>query len=149
MKRRTIALIAGILGISMLTGCGNQPAPTEAFEPQHKEETETVFSSENMIQWQMKNTVTLVQKEKDGEWIKEDTKVDEWKIAPECILDDTVWIIETDDASSLYSGLDSSFKNKKASVRMLFGKVGEISDSSVGKTEDGTPRLEFNSNASN
>jgi len=147
MKRRTITLIAGILGISMLTGCGNQPAPTEAFEPQRKEETEVGFFSEGMIQWETKNTVTLVQKEKDGDWIKEDTKLSEWKISPDCILDDTVWIIESDDASSLYSGLGSSFKDKEATVRILFGKVGEICDSAIGQKEDGTPRLEFNSNA--
>ncbi|MBO4580246.1 MAG: hypothetical protein J5715_08845 [Clostridiales bacterium] len=147
MKRILITAATAFLGITMLAGCGSQPAPAEPFEPQRKEEVEGSFFTEGMIQWEKNSTVTLVQKEKDGEWIKEDTKVAEWKISPDCILDDTVWIIESDDASSLYSKLGSSFKNKKATVRMLFGKVGEIKDSTVGQKEDGTPRLEFNSNA--
>ena len=143
MKRTLLTAAVGILAIAMLAGCGEQPAPTSAFEPQRKEEIEYVYFSEGILQWQKEYTNTLVQKEADGEWIKEDRKIDEWKITKDCILDDTVWIVESDDASSLYSGLGSSFKNKKAEIRIHFGKVGDITNSSVGKAEDGQERLEF------
>ena len=140
MRKRNVFVFIMLLMSVLLYGCGTG---NETSESKTKTETETITVNEGMIPQVIEKSVTLVQKEKGGEWEEESSKITNWGWSEDFYITDTVWIIESDDAYSLYSNLNEYYKGKPASLYIHFG--GDLKDinSSFGEDEDGTPKLDI------
>ena len=99
MKKRLLVLTSIMSTVLLLTGCESE----EPFVEQHKTETETVSVSNGIIPQEIEKSFSYVQKEKDGEWIVENVEISSWQISENAYIPDTVWIAESDDATSMYS----------------------------------------------
>ena len=139
MKKRLLVLTSIMSTVLLLTGCESE----EPFVEQHKTETETVSVSNGIIPQEIEKSISYVQKEKDGEWIVENVEISSWQISENAYIPDTVWIAESDDATSMYSKLNDSFKDKPATVYIHFNNdISDMSDS-LGKDEAGTDCLDI------
>ncbi len=116
----------------LLSGCRAAPA---AFEPQHKIETETVYIDEGIFPQVIEMNTTYVQKERDGAWEAESSELTKWDIAEGFDVQDTIWVVKTDDATSLGSIIDETFKDQKAELYMRFGS--DLNEIKVTETKAG------------
>lgn len=134
MKRanKTIAfLLASAL---ILGGCGT-------FEPQHKTEFVTERVENGMFHQVIEKNVTYVQQTKDGEWVEESSEVVNWTVAEDYNIQNTVWVMNSDDVSTLYSGLDDSYKGVPATLYFHFGTDLKDMQTSVTSGDDGASIL--------
>ncbi|MCR5847983.1 MAG: hypothetical protein K6G75_07670 [Lachnospiraceae bacterium] len=139
MKKRLLVLTSIMSTVLLLTGCESE----EPFVEQHKTETETVSVSNGIIPQEIEKSISYVQKEKDGEWIVENVEISSWQMSENAYIPDTVWIAESDDATSMYSKLNDSFKDKPATLYIHFNNdISDMSDS-LGKDEAGTDCLDI------
>lgn len=116
MRITKILLAIGTLGLVVLTGCAN----IKESDLKYKTETESYNVTTGMIPQTIEKTVTYIRDEQSGEWIEEKSTIDNWAIDPTFNIQDTVWIINSDDASSLYSNFDSTMKNVPLSLYTHF-----------------------------
>lgn len=107
-----------LAGAVLLGGCTAAPA---AFEPQHKTETEVTNITDGMIPQVIEKSVTYVQNEREGEWTEESSEITKWDIASDFDIRDSVWRISTDDATTLGTIIDDSFKGLEATLYIRFG----------------------------
>lgn len=137
----------------LLSGCGTESQVAEgeskteaeqvsqAAEGDKKSETEKVTVTEGMIPQIIEKNVTYVMK--DGSWEAESSEVINWTWAEDFDLCDTVWIIDTKNAASIFSNLDYSFKGKPATMYLHFGDDLKDAASAIGKSEDGSQKMDI------
>jgi len=104
MRKRLILIAFTIMAV-LFTGCSKENVPSEG---DVKTETKTVTVEKGMIPQVIEENVTYVYK--DDSWQETDSNITSWKWADDFIIQDTVWIIETGDATALYSDIGLSFK---------------------------------------
>ena len=136
--RKTITAILFLIMAVLFTGCSKENVPSEG---EVKTETEVVTVETGMIPQVIEKSITY--EYKDGSWQEKDSAVTAWKWADDFYIQDTVWIIETNDASSLYSELDSSFKNRPASAFLHFKCDQREAKASIGETADKIPKMDI------
>ena len=136
MKRSLSSVSFLLAGVILLGGCTAAPA---AFEPQHKSETEVTNITDGMFPQVIEKSVTYVQNEREGEWIEESSEITKWDIASDFDIRDSVWLVSTDDATSLVSFLDDSYKGLSAKLYIHFGP--ELTD--INKTINGESSLDI------
>ena len=134
MKRANKAIAFLLASAFILGGCGT-------FEPQHKTELVTEKVENGMFHQVIEKNVTYVQQTKDGEWVEESSEVVNWTVADDYSIQNTVWVMESDDASTLYSGLDDSFKGVPATLYFHFGTDLKYMQTSVTSGDDGASIL--------
>ena len=114
--KKTKKTVAFLLAAALvLGGCGT-------FEPQHKTELVTERVESGMFHQVIEKNVSYVQQTKDGEWEEESSEVANWSLAEDYDIQGSVWVMNTNDATALYSGLDDSFKDVPATLYFHFGK---------------------------
>ena len=138
MRKGKIIAVVMLAMTLLLSGCG---MVSEAAEGDRKTETETVNVTEGMIPQVIEKNVTYVMK--DGNWEAESSEITSWTWPEDFNIQDTVWIIEADDAASIYSNLDKSLKGKPASMYIHFGADCRDENSSIGTSEDGTQKMDI------
>lgn len=151
-KGKTFA--ATILAMALLlSGCGASGQATESdvktetetesqvAEGDEKTEKETVNVTEGMIPQVIEKDVTYVMK--GGNWEVKSSEITNWTWAEDFNIQDTVWIIDTEDAASIYSKVGYSFKRKPASMYIHFGDDLKDGNSSIGTSEDGTQKMDM------
>ena len=136
--RRVLLLITFIIMAVLFAGCTKEKTQAEG-----DVKTETVIENieTGMIPQVIEKSVTYVMK--DGNWQEEGTEITDWKWADDFVIQDTVWILESEDATKLYSDLDVSFKGKPAVAYIHFNADQKDAKSSVGETEDKTPKMDI------
>ena len=105
------AVLIAVMTIGSLSAC--------TFKPKTKTETERVNITDGMLPQVIEREASYIQKTKDGEWELEKAETLKWEILPSEIPD-SVRIISTDDAKSVYPALDDSFKGQKATIYFRF-----------------------------
>ena len=160
MKRPVILAITMMLSGSVLFACAKkeeetsqdtsaaattseETTTTTTYAAQHKTENETVHVSKGMIPQVIEKKVTYVQTEKDGPWDVESYEVLNWGWEDSFVILNSVWYVESNDACALYSGLDESYSGKKASLYLHYKDDLEDCRPSIGKDEDGTPKMDL------
>ena len=123
-----------------LCGCGSSPAPT-AFESQLKTETKTVNVTEGMFPSVIDMETTYLQDEPNGEWKAASEVISGMRLADDFDISDSVWKITSDDATTLFSGLDSSLKGVKATLYLHFGKDTKAESAERVTNGDGTSKM--------
>ena len=136
--RKFILLITSIIMAVLFSGCTNEKTQAEG---DVKTETVTENIETGMIPQVIEKSVTYVMK--DGNWQEEDSKIIDWKWADDFVIQDKVWILESDDATKLYSDLDVSFKGKPAVAYIHFKSDQREATASTGETEDKTPKMDI------
>lgn len=136
--RKKLILIAFTIMAVLFTGCAKENVPSEG---DVKTETKTVTVEKGMITQVIDKNVTYVYK--DGNWQETDSAITSWKWADDFIIQDTVWIIETNDAATLYSDLALSFKGRPAVAYIHFKCDQRETGSSIGETEDKIPKMDI------
>ena len=126
------AVLIAAMTIGLLGAC--------AFKPKTKTETERVNVTDGMLPQVIEREASYVQKTKDGEWELEKAENLKWELSPSEIPD-SVRIISTDDAKSVYPALDDSFKGQKATLYFRFNEVSDV-QAAVNKGSDGTSTME-------
>ena len=136
--RKLVYLITFMITAVLFTGCANKEKVAEG-----DVKTETVVENieTGMIPQVIEKSVTYVMK--DGNWQEEDSKIIDWKWADDFVIQDTVWILESDDATKLYSDLDVSFKGKPAVAYIHFKSDQREATASTGETDDKTPKMDI------
>jgi phosphatidylethanolamine-binding protein (PEBP) family uncharacterized protein len=154
-KRSAAVLLTMAL---LLSGCGaagpaaegegKTEAETESqvAEGDEKTEKETVNVTEGMIPQVIEKNVTYVMK--GGNWEVKSSEITNWTRTEDFNIQDTVWIIDTEDAASIYSKVGYSFKGKPASMYIHFGEDLSDENSSIGTSEDGTQKMDISLNIS-
>ena len=133
------SLLAVVLAMTLLlSGCG---MVSQAADGDRKTETETVNVTEGMIPQVIQKNVTYVMK--DGNWEEESSEITDWTWAEDFNILSSVWIIDTDDAASIYSNLDNSLKGKPATMYIHFGADLRDANPSIGTSEDGTQKMDI------
>lgn len=117
--KRFLRSASWVLASAVLLG-GCTAAPT-AFEPQHKTDTEVTGITEGLFPLVIEKSVTYVQNEREGEWTEESSEITKLDIASDFDIRDSVWSVSTDDATTLGSIVDDSFKGLKATLYIRFG----------------------------
>ena len=136
--RKFILLITSIIMAVLFAGCTNEKTQAEG-----DVKTETVVENieTGMIPQVIEKSVTYVMK--DGNWKEEGTEITDWKWADDFVIQDTVWILESDDATKLYSDLDVSFKGKPVVAYIHFKSDQREATASTGETDDKTPKMDI------
>ncbi len=137
MRKRLILIAFTIMAV-LFTGCSKENVPSEG---DVKTETKTVTVEKGMIPQVIEKNVTYVYK--DGNWQETDSAITSWKWADDFIIQDTVWISKTNDAATLYSDLGLSFKGRPAVAYTHFKCDQRETGSSIGETEDKTPKMDI------
>lgn len=137
MRKYPVFALTVILMLAVLSGCG------KPYEPQYKKEVELTNVNAGMIPQIIENTVTYVQKEKNGEWVAESSEITDWRWDDSFNIQDTVWIIETADASSLYSGFDSTMNGVPLTLYTHFKSDLRNIQPTVVKNDDGSMRMDI------
>lgn len=137
MRKRLILIAFTIMAV-LFTGCSKENGPSEG---DVKTETKTVTVEKGMIPQVIEKNVTYVYK--DGNWQETDSAITSWKWADDFIIQDTVWISETNDAATMYSDLGLSFKGRPAVAYTHFKCDQRETGSSIGETEDKTPKMDI------
>ena len=134
MKRtkRTVAFL--LVAALLLGGCGK-------FEPQHKTEFVTERVDSGMFHQVIEKNVTYVQQTKDGEWEEESSEVVNWSVAEDYNIQGTIWVMSSNSAADLYSGLDDSFKDVPATIYFHFGTDLKDMQTSVTSGDNGASVL--------
>ncbi|WP_034450353.1 YbhB/YbcL family Raf kinase inhibitor-like protein [Butyrivibrio sp. AE2032] len=123
-----------------LCGCGSSPAPT-AFESQLKTETKTVNVAEGMFPSVIDMETTYLQDEPNGEWKAASEVISGMRLADDFDISDSVWKITSDDATTLFSGLDSSLKGVKAALYLHFSTDAKDITAERVVNGDGTSKM--------
>ncbi len=154
MKKRLLAVTL-TLGL-LLAGCGqtgstasqNAGAVKSAgadqsveAEPECKVEAETMNVDKGMIPQIIERNVTYVMK--DGNWEEESYEIISWGWPEDFNIQDTVWILEADDAKELTAKVDDVFKGKPGTMYIHCGSDLKDASGTAGKTEDGTDKLDI------
>ena len=136
--RRFFLLIAFMVMAVLFTGCANKAGQSEG-----DVKTETVVENieMGMIPQVIEKSVTYVMK--DGTWQEEGAQITDWKWADDFIIRDTVWILESDDATKLYPDLNVYFKGKPAVAFIHFKSDQKEAGATIGETEDGTQKMDI------
>ncbi len=134
-NKLTAILLAMVL---LLSGC---KAASQVAEGEEKTEKETVNVTEGMIPQVIEKNVTYVMK--GGNWEAESSEITSWTWPEDFNIQDTVWIIDSEDATSIYSNVDKSLKGKPASMYIHFGADLRNEASSIGTSEDGTQKMDI------
>ena len=136
--RRVFLLIAFMMMAVLFTGCANKAGQSEG-----DVKTETVVENVEMgmIPQVIEKSVTYVMK--DGTWQEEGAQITDWKWADDFIIRDTVWILESDDATKLYPDLNVYFKGKPAVAFIHFKSDQKEAGATIGETEDGTQKMDI------
>ena len=117
--KKIFGYTAALLAVALLfSGCSTETGP---FEPQHKTETEIVNVTDGIFPQVIEKNTTFVQKERDGAWEEESSEITSWNIADGFDVQDTIWVVNTDDATTLGNIVDESFKGLSASLYIHFG----------------------------
>lgn len=148
MKRTSIialtlafALLAPAAGGCGRTGNTEAPAPSggegsvSADFEEHRSEDDEIHVTEGIIPQVIGRSVDYVRHDPEGEWETDSIEVTSWAWEDGFILLDTAWAVQTDDACSLYSGLDSSYSGKPATLYIHFSPE-PFSDPSVSIVRD-------------
>ena len=146
--KKIYGMTAMILAASLvLCGCqAQQPDATQSeassadttFEPQHKTEIEKGSVPDGMFPATFERSVTYVQVSAEGDYKEESSEITGWQLTGDTDLKDTVWKIDTDDASSLVPSLGDSYKGKQASLFIHYTDVPDYSKTEIVKGDDGT-----------
>lgn len=115
MKKGFIATFFVAFSI-MICGCG---AGNKPFEPKHKTEVTVETVESGVVPQEIERTTSYIQEEKGGEWKAESSEITNWSWG-DFNMQDTVWLVESEDATSIYADLDASFKNKPAALYLHF-----------------------------
>ena len=99
--KKVFRYTAVILAASLLLG-GCNAGKTE-FESQHKTETETVNVTDGIFPQVIEKSTTYVQKESEGAWEAESSEITKWDIADGFDVQGTIWVVNTNDATTLGS----------------------------------------------
>ncbi|MBQ8949696.1 MAG: hypothetical protein IJ065_00835 [Eubacterium sp.] len=146
----TMALLLSGCGAAgpVAEGEGKTEAVTESqvAEGDEKTEKETVNVTEGMIPQVIEKNVTYVMK--GGNWEVKSSEITNWTRTEDFNIQDTVWIIDTDKASSIYSELDYSLRGKPATMYIHFGSDLGDENSSIGTSENGTQKMDISLNFS-
>ena len=136
--RRVFLLIAFMMMAVLFTGCANKAGQSEG-----DVKTETVVENieMGMIPQVIEKSITYVMK--DGTWQEEGAQITDWKWADDFIIRDTVWILESDDATKLYPDLNVYFKGKPAVAFIHFKSDQKEAGATIGETEDGTQKMDI------
>ena len=136
--RKLVYLITFMITAVLFTGCANKEKVNEG-----DVKTETVVENIEigMIPQVIEKSVTYVMR--DGNWQEENSEITGWKWADDFVIQDTVWILESDDATKLYPDLDVYFKGKPAVAYMHFKSDQREATSSIGETDDKTPKMDI------
>ncbi|MCR4748703.1 MAG: hypothetical protein K5877_02695 [Lachnospiraceae bacterium] len=136
--RRVFLLIAFMMMAVLFTGCANKAGQSEG-----DVKTETVVENVEMgmIPQVIEKSITYVMK--DGTWQEEGAQITDWKWADDFIIRDTVWILESDDATKLYPDLNVYFKGKPAVAFIHFKSDQKEAGATIGETEDGTQKMDI------
>ena len=134
MKRANKAIAFLLTSAVVFGGCGK-------FEPQHKTEFVTERVDSGMFHQVIEKNVTYVQQTKDGEWEEESSEVVNWSVAEDYNIQGTVWVMSSNSAADLYSGLDDSFKDVPATIYFHFGTDLKDMQTSVTSGDNGASVL--------
>ncbi len=93
MIRPFSAVLIAVMTIGIFGAC--------AYKPKTKTENERVNVTDGMLPQVIEREASYIQKTKDGEWELEKAETLKWELIPSEIPD-SVRIISTDDAKSLY-----------------------------------------------
>ena len=124
------AVLIAAMTIGLLGAC--------TFKPKTKTETERVNVTDGMLPQVIERNASYVQK--DGEWELEKAEILKWEIS-QSDIPDSVRIISTDDAKSVYPALDDSFKGQKATLYFRFNDVSNV-QATVNKGGDGSSTMD-------
>ena len=136
--RKAVITVTFIILTVIFSGCANKEVYSEG-----DVKTETVVENidTGMIPQVIEKNATYVMK--DGNWQEEDSTITDWKWADDFFIQDTVWIIESNDATKLYSNLDVSFKGKPAVAYIHFKSDQKDAKAAIGETEDKIPKMDI------
>lgn len=137
MKKNLIFLTSFLLTV-FLAGCG---VKNGSFEPQYKSEPCEINVTDGMVLQTIQENVTYVQNVKDGDWVKEDSEVTDWKIENLDLLH-TSWGVKAEEAALIYPDVDDYFKEKRATLWVYFAEGSNEYTSEIKTDEDGTPILD-------
>ena len=126
------AVLIAVMTIGSLGAC--------SFKPKTKTENERVNVTDGMLPQAIEREASYIQKTKDGEWELEKAETLKWEILS-TEIPDSVRIISTDDAKSLYPALDDSFKGQKATLYFRFNDVSGV-QATVNKGGDGSSTMD-------
>ncbi|MBO4688153.1 MAG: hypothetical protein J5636_06525 [Clostridiales bacterium] len=156
MKKCLVLIVSLLIASTVLFACGKSTdsdtssdasaAETEAFEPQHKTEKETVRVDQGMIPQVIEKNVTYVQTEKDGAWEVESSEITSWGWPEDFVIVGTSWYMEAKDATKLYSGLSAAYAGNPANVYMSLDTDLYDIKTEITKDEAGTPKLDLKYN---
>lgn len=132
MIRPFSAVLIAAMTIGLLGAC--------AYKPKTKTENETLNITDGMLPQVIEREASYIQKTKDGEWELEKAETLKWELVPSEIPD-SVRIISTDDAKSVYPALDDSFKGQKATLYFRFNDVSGV-QATVNKGGDGSSTMD-------
>ncbi len=133
MIRPFSAVLIAVMTIGIFGAC--------AYKPKTKTENERVNVTDGMLPQVIEREASYIQKTKDGEWELEKAETLKWELIPSEIPD-SVRIISTDDAKSLYPALDDSFKGQKATIYFRFGDDISGVQATVNKGGDGSSTMD-------
>ena len=143
MKKIYSYLAVTIAAALMLSACNSG---NTAFEPQHKTETETVNVTDGLFPQVIEKNTTYIQKESEGAWEEESSEIAKWDIADGFDIKDTIWVIKTNDATTLGGILDDTYKGLSAALYIRFGSDLNDIGKTVTKIDDVTSRLDLTLN---
>lgn len=142
--KKAFRYAAVILAASLLLGGCN--AGKTAFEPQHKTETETVNVTDGIFPQVIEKSTTYVQKESEGAWEAESSEITKWDIADGFDVQGTIWVVNTNDATTLGSILDETYKGLSAALYIRFGTDLNDIQKTITKIDDANSRLDLTLN---
>ncbi|MCR4775904.1 MAG: hypothetical protein K5869_05960 [Saccharofermentans sp.] len=126
-------VLTAVMTLGMLVAC--------AYKPKTKTETEKVNVNDGMLPQVIEREASYVQKTKDGEWELEKAEILKWELS-QSEIPDSVRIISTDDAKSVYPALDDSFKGRKAAFYFRFNDDISGIQATVNKGADGSSTMD-------
>ena len=138
---RTISIL--LTAALLFGGCS---ADKTAFEPQHKTESETINVTDGIFPQVIEKSTTYVQNESEGAWAEESSEITNWDIADGFDVQDTIWVVKTNDATTLGSILDETYKGLSAALYIRFGTDLNDIQKTVTKIDDTTSRLDLTLN---
>jgi len=151
MRIRSIAAAVMSLSLVFSAGCGKKESSSsdtsmstsqKPFTPQYKTVSDTINVLAGMIPQVIVKDSSYVKNSEDGEWAIEKSEIKVWKWADDFDICGTAWSVETNDAFSLLSPINEYYKDKPASLFFVFGENISDFSKSIGKTSDGTDKLD-------
>lgn len=127
MKRKTITALILTFALIMpaASGCSNTDAsvseetPVSDFE-EHMSGSDELHVSDGIIPQVISRNIEYVRHDPGADYEIESIEVTDWAWEDGFILLDSAWRAETDDAASLYSGLNGSYSGKPAELYLHF-----------------------------